>query len=325
MKNVLYVAFAVVIAVGAYWVAAPGNKGEPPVIGVLQFTDNHLKTLDGFKSAMAGYGYVDGESVRYVFEGSAPTQDQLGPYMERLLEQRPDLVFASTTPAAKTAARMCAPLGIPVIFAPVNDPVAAGIVKDIRRPEGNATGVRLAKSEGRRLQSLAEVDPGIRRVFVPFTPQDPSAAASLAQIEADAPKIGLSLVLLPFNKDMDVIGDRIVPEGVEAIFLPREGLVRSRIKDFTAISIRRRLPLSTPSLDQVEMGALTGYGFVPEEVGKQAARLARQILEGAPIANLPVETARDYCFLNMESARKMGLHVPEDFLRRVNYIVYETR
>jgi putative tryptophan/tyrosine transport system substrate-binding protein len=207
----------------------------------------------------------------------------------------------------------------------VNDPVSSGVVKNMRSPEGNATGVRLAPSEGRRLQSLTEIDPDIRRAFVPFNPDDPSAAASLAQIQAAAPKIGVTLVPRPFTKDMDVIADKVVPEGVDAIFLPREGLVLSRIRDFITVSLARRLPLSTPHYEQVEMGALTGYGFMSSEIGKQAARLARQILEGKPIRELPVETARDYTFLNMETADKMGLPIPDAFLRRVNYFVYAPR
>ncbi len=325
MKNVFYVALAVVIAAGAYWLATPEGKARAPAIGVLQYTDTSLETLAGFKEAMAGYGYVEGESVRYLFDGPVPSLDQLEPAMERLLAQNPDMILASTTPAAKTAANMAAPRGIPVIFAPVNDPVSSGIVKNLRRPEGNVTGVRLSPSEGRRLQSLREIAPDIRRVFVPFNPQDQSAAATLAQISVAAPKIGLALVLSPFSKEMDVIGDNLIPEDVDAVFLPREGLVLSRIKDFMAVSLERRLPLSTPRFEQVERGALTGYGFVASELGKQAARLARQVFAGKPVKDLPVETARDCVFLNMASARQMGLHIPEDFLRRVNYIVYETQ
>ncbi len=310
--------------------ALSGCSDEIATIGVLQFGRNNLDTLQAFKKNMAEHGYVEGENIRYVFDGPAANLDDLVPCMERLLSQKPNLVFASTTPAAKTAIALAAPLGLPVVFAPVNDPAASGVVADPRRPEGVATGVMLAPSEGRRLQSLLQLAPGIRRVYLPYNPADPSAAASLAQALEAAPRLGVELVVEPFTAAMDAGGhpsgmeeiEAAAPKDVDAVFLPREGLVMSRILDFIAFCEKRRLPLSTPRLEQVRMGALTGYGFVGEAIGIQAARLARRILGGAKIADLPVETAQDFIFLNMAAAEAIGLDVPDAFLRRVNTVFY---
>ncbi|GKT29903.1 ABC transporter, substrate-binding protein like protein, partial [Aduncisulcus paluster] len=192
-------------------------------------------------------------------------------YMHTLLGNEPDLIFASPTPAAIVAKQITQGTNIPVIFAPVNDPVAAGIVKNERAPEGNITGVRLSASDGRRLQYLKDVVPTVSKVLVPFSLGDKSAAASVKMLER----------LLPSDKEY-------MPADVDAVLLPREGLVMSRINDFVTVCLERKLPLSTPRFKQVEDGALTGYGFNGYEIGRQSARMAHMLFSGAPVSSLPV-------------------------------------
>lgn len=52
----------------------------------------------------------------------------------------------------------------PVVFAPVNDPVDAGIVANLRRPGGNITGIRRPTGDGLRLQWLKRIVPAVRNV-----------------------------------------------------------------------------------------------------------------------------------------------------------------
>lgn len=291
-------------------------------VGVLQFTDNNLNTLEGFKDGLNELGYHEGKNVIYEFDGPAPTKKELAAYMQSLLDRKPDLIFASPTPAAAVAKKMTAGTDIPVIFAPVNDPVSAGIVKNMRMPEGNLTGVRLSASDGRRLQSLKEVVPRVDRVFVPYSPRDKSAQASLIMLAEAAPKVGLELVTKPFFRDTDVLGDKsYVPVDVDAVLLPRDGLVMSRIRDFVELCIKRKLPLSSARFKQVEQGALTGYGFNGYEIGRQSARLAKMVFSGSPISTLPVETSEDYLFVNLKTAKEIGIDISDEVLRQAYNIV----
>ncbi len=299
-------------------------KPVPVTVAVLQFTDNNLTTLDGFKQGLAAAGLQEGEEITYLAPAPVRERQQLPDAARELVRQQPDLIFVTTTPATRAVQQVTAELTpeLPVVFAPVNDPVAAGIVANLQQPEANLTGIRLGLSEGRRLQALKDAFPQIRLVAVPYTPQDRAAEASLAQLQQAAGKLGVSLLPLEFDKTSNRTKiDQLIPATADAILLPREGRVMSRTRDFAAVAIARRLPLSAARFSQAEAGALTGYGFVGVELGKQAARLARQILQGTPIANLPVETARDYLFFNLDSAAEMGLEIPEATLRRAHFLI----
>ena len=309
------------------WLLLSTSQQQPLIkIGVLQFTNNNATTLAGFKLGMAEAGLRENKEIIYLFAGPVQDRSSLEAAVQQLLKKQPDLIFVSTTPATRAVKDVTAQLApdLPVVFAPVNDPVAAEIVINLQRPEANLTGVRLASSEGRRLQALSNTFHTVKRIFVPFTPQDKAAEASLAELQKAAPKLGISLLPVPFAPGSSIDEIRgLVPAAADAILLPREGRVMSRSKDFAAVAIEHKLPLSVARFSQAEVGGLIGYGFVGPELGKQAARLARQILRGTPVINLPVETARDYLFINLDTAAAMDLTLPESALRRAHFLIQD--
>jgi putative ABC transport system substrate-binding protein len=93
---------------------------------------------------------------------------------------------------------------------------------------------------------------------------------------------------------------------VDAIFLPRDSQIESCIAEFVTVAEARRLPIAAPSLLQVKAGALFSYGFVHQDIGRQAAHLADQILRGVAAGDLPVEMAESSLAINLAAARKLA-------------------
>ena len=321
-KLILFFVPGLILLAAMYYQHMP--KQKIITIGVVQYTKNNITTLAGFKEGMASGGYREGVNVRYIIAGPATSKQELEPLLKRVLAQKPDLLFVSPTPAARAAKKLTSGQDIPVIFAPVNDPVSAHVVANLEQPEGNLTGVRLSESEGMRLASLKRVLPSLNTVFVPYSPGDKSAEASLSALRKASSKLGVTLVTKPFSRDINLQNEiDYIPQDIDAVFLPREGLVMSRIKNFAALCLERKLPLSTPRYRQVELGALTGYGFVGFEIGRQASRQARKILSGATVAETPVEASTDYLFINLETARKIGIAIGENILEDADYLIHK--
>ncbi|MFZ5428155.1 MAG: ABC transporter substrate-binding protein [Thermodesulfobacteriota bacterium] len=308
------------LAAPAAWGQAA--SGKTVVVGVLQYTSNNLDTLEGFKQGMADYGYVEGRNVTYSGGPPASSREELRARLAELLEAKPDLLFVSPTPAAVAAKEATRGLGIPVVFAPVNDPVAAGVVENIARPEGNLTGIRLAPSDGRRLESLKALKPSIRTVAVPYNSEDESGRESLRQACEAAAALGLRVAAAPIGPDRSGEAlDGLIPLDADAVFLPRDGLAMSLFRQFGQVAEARRIPMSTPRYDQVREGVLAGYGFVGREMGRQAAGMANRLLKGVPVSRVPVETARDFLFVNLAAAGRIGLVPPDSVLRQAQYII----
>ncbi len=312
------------LLIGTYWLLRQpvANDGRPLAIGVVQLTPVDTTTLQGFKQGMEELGYREGKDVVYLEAAPAGTIDLLEALIRHHLTAQPSLFFVSSTPATLAVKKLVGNSGIPVVFAPVNDPVGAGIVASLKAPGGNITGIRLPAGDDLRLEWLTRIAPAVKRVYLPYNPADPSALASLELVRQAAAALGIELLTEKIRSG-EAVSPALaaLPANIDAIFLPRDSTIESRIDDFTAAALKRRLPLCAPSLLQVEAGALFSYGFVHRQIGHQAARLADQILRGASPASLPVETAESQLAINLLTARAIGLSIPGEILRQAEYVI----
>jgi len=319
------VLFAVVVAVGAWLFISQDDEEEAEsktyTVGIVNITPIMNPVVDGFKERMIELGYTEGENVKYVYDGPI-SKDNLDATMQGLVDQKVDLILAITTPVTVKAKELTATNGIPVVFVPVTDPVAAGIVTDISRPGGNITGIISGQGETRRLEWLKTVAPDIERVFFPYNPADASPTKALEELEPVADTLGLELVTLE-TPDAAAVEAAIanIPDDVDAIYLPPDSLVGSLYADWVAKSIELKLPISGSSLAHVEAGVLCSYSYSPFEAGKMAARLVDRILKGTKPGDLPIETIDPTFSINMATANSMGLDISDDTLQQANIII----
>jgi putative ABC transport system substrate-binding protein len=289
---------------------------------VLQLTDVDTATFEGFRAGMTELGYPEGQRITYLHPGPALHTARLAPMIEALLAAPVDMIFVASTPATQAVQRATAGSALPVVFAPVNDPVKAGVVASIKAPGGNLTGVRLPVGDALRLEKLVRLLPQIRVIWLPYSAGDASANESLAQAREAAALLQVELRPQPLQDPGEIDAALAsIPADVDAIYLPRDSTIEARIDDFVSVARQRRLPLCAPSLTQVHAGALLSYGFVHSEIGRQAARLADQVLRGIPPGELPVESAQNYLAINLRSAQEIGIDIPAELLRQADIVV----
>jgi len=245
------------------------NKKTKYTIGVVNLTPSLDPALDGFKASMTERGYIEGENVTYLYDGPVGSADKLDAAAQKLVEADVDLILALTTPASQAAQRATAETNIPVVFLPLTDPVAAGIVQSLKQPGGNITGVTSGGSEAKRLQWQLEMTPNIKKVFVPYNP-DGSSKASLALTEAAAAELNIELVTqVATTPDEVIAASETMPADVEAIFILSDGFMESQIDKWIQVALEKHLPISSTNLELVESGALFSYGWRSDRVGQQ--------------------------------------------------------
>ncbi|MBN1934864.1 MAG: ABC transporter substrate-binding protein, partial [Anaerolineae bacterium] len=205
----------------------------------------------------------------------------------------------------------------------VINPVGAGIVASAERPGGNMTGVESSLGEGVKLEWLTKIVPHVKRVYVPYNPDDTSGKLALAQLEQVAPKLGVELVVVE-TRSADQVTEAIanIPADVDALFMVTDSLNAGRRSDWAKAALARKLPLAVPpGGEPTEEGALFTFGFSPAAVGGQAARLADQILKGAAPADLPIETPELFLSINLKTAQTIGLEISDDILRQAATVI----
>src|SRR5690242_7352796 len=112
------------------------------VIGILmgfgESDANAQGLVTAFRSAFAKLGWREGGQVRIEVRWGAGDPDKIRKFAQELVDLRPDVILAQTTPVLRALAM--ATQTIPIVFAVVSDPIGGGFAQSLTHPGGKITG-----------------------------------------------------------------------------------------------------------------------------------------------------------------------------------------
>jgi putative ABC transport system substrate-binding protein len=113
--------------------------------------------IGAFQQALALSGWIIGRNVRIDIRWATTDAAAIRREAEELAALAPDVTLAAGHSSA--APLLQATRTVPIVFAMVQDAVAAGFVDSLARPGGNATGVHvLGIQHGREVAGTAQAD-----------------------------------------------------------------------------------------------------------------------------------------------------------------------
>jgi putative ABC transport system substrate-binding protein len=235
-----------------------------------------------------------------------------------------EVIFATATPSV--TALQQATRTLPIVFAMVADPAAAGFVASEARPGGNITGFTILDYgiSTKWLELLKEIAPRVTRVGVIRDPTVTSNIGQFAAIQSVAPSFGVELTALGGRDAGEV--ERTITEfargsncGLISVASPLTG---NNSKLIVSLAGRHRLPAIYPLRFFVADGGLISYGADPIDVYRRAAGYIDRILRGEKPAELPVQAPTKYSLaINLRTARSLGLAVPPAMLARADEVI----
>jgi len=323
MNKKTFQIFSILVLVALLLGACSGTSEKKMyTIGVVNLAAAFDPILEGFKAGMEEEGFVEGENVTYIYDGPAANPDALAPILENLKTLEVDLVLTFGTTTTLKAKAAFEGTNIPIIFGPVTDPVASGIVPDVLNPGGNITGIRTGNPTPKRLEWLMTIDPKIKRIYVFNNPSDNSSVQALAVLNETAPLFNVELVVYEAGTPDEIdAGLAAMPGNVDAIFIPATAFYEAQINKFIAAANEHKLPLAAPATANVVTGALTSFGHDNIPLGRQASRIAVQILRGVKPADLPIELAELFLSINLNTASTIDLYIPDEVIRQADIVI----
>ena len=284
-----------------------------------------LRRVKIFMQALQDLGWTDGQNARIDYRWAGGDIEQIQSLAQELVRSRPD-VLVGVGPAS-TAALQQATRTIPIVFLMSIDPVAQGIVENLARPGGNATGFFATEPSlgGKWLELLKEIVPGLRRVAVIFNPETSTGGTSyLHSVETAASLFSVEATAAPVHHAGDIelaISSLVREPGGGLIVLP-DAFNASHLKQIIELAARYRLPAIYAVRDYANEGGLMAYGGDPVDVYRRAASYVDQILKGANPANMPVQApTKFWLVINLTTAKALGLTVPSSLLDRADELI----
>ena len=134
-------------------------------------------------------GFLEGRNLSVDPRGFGLSVEQLEATAVEVAGTQPDAIFAGGDAAARAAQR--ATTSIPIV-AIADDVIRNRLVSSLARPAGNLTGISILASElnGKRLELLAEILPGVRRMAALVDPSTAPAEQLAALVEAARARCG---------------------------------------------------------------------------------------------------------------------------------------
>jgi putative ABC transport system substrate-binding protein len=320
IKNLLFL----LILAALFALLMSGCGAEKPKVyrvGILSGLDFFADTADGFKAKMTELGYVEGENIIYDMQTTNfdPAEEQR--ILEKFVADEVDLIF--TFPTEVTLAAKAATQGtdIPVLFAQTFTE-GVDLIESVREPGGNITGVRYPGPDlaVNGLETLHEIAPQAKRIWVPYLKGYPSVPAQLEVIRPVAESLGITLVEVPATSTAEIEAElqaraQSADLGIDAILTIYEPLATwpDVVAVVTQFAAEHQLPIGNQVVFRIVVDNV--------QVGRQAAPLADKILKGTPAGTIPVASADPILVINYTEAQELGLPVPESLLNQADEII----
>jgi putative ABC transport system substrate-binding protein len=280
--------------------------------------------LAAFRRRLRELGYAEGGNLvidaRYA-EGQFAELPKLATDLVRI---KVDVLFVYGTPASLAARN--ATKAIPIVFAGVNDPLAVGLVTNLRKPGGNVTGVTTNNSElsAKRLSLLKEAIPTASRVAVLANPDFKPTGAMLDQMRIASEPLGVELHVLEARTTPEVATAfaRISSLKPHALVVMPDPWFLSQRARIVELAMGQRIPTIFHLRQYLDVGGFMAYGASYAESFHQGAGLVDKILRGEKPGDLPVEQPWRYeVGVNLKAAKALGITVPQSLLLRADVVI----
>lgn len=276
-------------------------------IAILKSSDiaAYNQAVAGFKTALpSGTTFTE-----YNMQGDVLLGRKLA---QKIRASNVDLVLAVGLKAA-----MVGKLEIPdtpVIFCMVLDPAKHGL----KAP--NMTGILLEVPIERQFATLRWILPGAKRIGVLYDPDKTGPMVEEARRRAKI--LGLELVARPVSSEKDVPPAlrELMPQMDVLWLLPDSTvLTEDSLRFLLSSTLEATIPVIGFSPDLVKSGALLGLSVQYEDLGRQAASMAKTILSTESGASLGItQPERLRLSLNLKTAKFLGIAVPSDVVSRAD-------
>jgi putative ABC transport system substrate-binding protein len=268
-------------------------------------------------------GYREGHNLIVLTRYAKGDRSKLPSLLDELIKMHVDVLFVSQ--AAVVAAKN-ATATIPIVSM-MNDPVGSGLVGSLGNPGGNLTGISWQTNDTatKRLELVFELLPKLNSLAVLFDEGDRAARLEADAVSNIARKARVTVVSVPVRgaTDLQLAFAAIGKAHPQALYLVASAITTNMRNQIANLALGVGVPVISEDRSLAEAGAVLTYGSRLTPVAKRAAVCVDKLLKGAKPQDVPIEQLTEFeQFVNLKSARAIGLAVPESILSRTDQVIH---
>jgi putative tryptophan/tyrosine transport system substrate-binding protein len=320
--------FIAALGSAAAWPVVARAQLAIPVIGFLSFrsANESATSVAAFREGLSEIGYEEGRSVHIAFRWAEGQNDRLPMLASDLVDNLHVAVIAAAGGGLSALAAKAATKTIPIVFTYGADPVTAGIVASLNRPEANITGISWFGGDlaGKRVALLHDLVPSAATMALLVNPRDPEAQPELLDAQDAARRLNLKLVVLNASteREIDTAFATSAQQQIGAVVIGSDPFLFSRREQIVGLAAHHAIATVDPYREFVAAGGLVSYGNSVPEAYRRAGLYVGRILRGAKPGDLPVERLTKFeLSINLKTAKALGLTVPPSLLALADEVI----
>ncbi len=292
-------------------------QDDMPLIGIIQLVEH--PALDdarlGFIEGLKELGFEDGKNIRIDYRNGQASKDILASIADHFIAENVDLVLAIATDAATSMASKTT--SIPILATAITDFVGeARLAKSNEIPGYNVSGTTDMNPIDAQIALLQRLVPEAKAVGLLYNASESNSVlqAKIAHKHIEAMGMKWKDVTVNNVNDVQQAALSLVNE-VDVLYIPTDNTVASAMPVVHQAAVTNKVPILCSEGGQVKTGGTATLGISYFNLGKQTAQMAVDVLAGADISQMPIQSQTEFEYLlNKTMCDAIGLAIPEDLL-----------
>lgn len=321
MKKLCFILAAIFVALSFAGCSGDKNESKKVKIAIVQPMEHTSlnEIRDTIVAELKAKGF-DESKAEIILKNANGDSSMLPTVINSIVAENVDIIIPIATSTAQAAAS--ATDRIPIVFAAVSDPIAAGLVTAFDKTDKNITGVSDAIAVEEIFKLAGKLTPDAKTFGFIYNASEPNSNSNIARAKAycDANGLQYKEVTVAGTADIQIAVTSIAGE-VDAFFTPDDNTVASAMTTYAQVAIDAKKPIYVGADSMVKDGGFATVGIDYIKLSKQVADMAAKVLNGTPIKDLPVESVKEYSkIINEKTAEAIGVTIPDDIKSEFTFV-----
>lgn len=286
-------------------------KEDQQTIGILKSIDH--PALDATANGVIAQLKRDLDNPRIIYESAQADNSLAQQIIQKFVQQKVDSIVTIGTTVTQVAQQKTKT--IPIVFASVTDPLGSGIIKDLKQPEGNITGMSNFAPDitSKQFDFYKKLLPNLKTIGVIYNSGESNSVTLIEKIKSEASKHGIEIKELVAQTTNDaVFGVKSLVGSVDAILVDNDNTALGAIKGIVDAASKANLPVLCSDVDTIELGVLAAVGPDQYKLGERAGEMVVEIVhDKVDVSELPVMFATDIQYVvNKKVADQLQITIP---------------